>query len=46
MRVSAPIAVANILPAAVPQLADRLVELEVVDDISYQTVRRVLKKTN
>jgi hypothetical protein len=26
MRVSAPIAVANILPAAVPQLADRLVE--------------------
>ena len=27
-------------------LADKLVELEVVDDISYQTVRRVLKKTN
>ena len=27
-------------------LADKLVELEVVDDISYQTVRRVLKKTS
>ena len=27
-------------------LADTLVELEVVEDISYQTVRRVLKKTN
>ncbi len=27
-------------------LADKLVELEVVDDVSYQTVRRVLKKTN
>ncbi len=27
-------------------LADRLVELEVVDEISYQTVRRTLKKTS
>ena len=27
-------------------LADKLVELEVVEDISYQTVRRLLKKTN
>jgi transposase len=27
-------------------LADKLVELEVVEDISYQTVRRVLKKTS
>ena len=27
-------------------LADRLVELEVVDDVSYETVRRTLKKTN
>jgi transposase len=27
-------------------LADKLVELEVVDDVSYQTVRRVLKKTS
>lgn len=27
-------------------LADRLVELEVVDTLSYQTVRRTLKKTN
>lgn len=27
-------------------LADKLVELEVVEEISYQTVRRVLKKTN
>jgi transposase len=27
-------------------LADRLVELEVVEELSYQTVRRVLKKTN
>jgi transposase len=27
-------------------LADRLVELEVVEDVSYQTVRRTLKKTN
>ena len=26
-------------------LADRLVELEVVEQVSYQTVRRVLKKT-
>ena len=26
-------------------LADRMVELEVVDDLSYQTVRRTLKKT-
>jgi transposase len=26
-------------------LADKLVELEVVDEVSYQTVRRVLKKT-
>lgn len=26
-------------------LADRLVELEIVDTLSYQTVRRVLKKT-
>ncbi len=26
-------------------LADRLVELEVVEEVSYQTVRRVLKKT-
>jgi hypothetical protein len=26
-------------------LADKLVELEIVDTISYQTVRRVLKKT-
>jgi transposase len=26
-------------------LADKLVELEVVDTVSYQTVRRVLKKT-
>lgn len=26
-------------------LADKLVELEVVDDVSYQTVRRALKKT-
>jgi transposase len=27
-------------------LADRMVELEVVEQISYQTVRRTLKKTN
>jgi hypothetical protein len=27
-------------------VADRLVELEVVDTVSHQTVRRVLKKTN
>jgi transposase len=27
-------------------VADKLVELEVVDDVSYQTVRRTLKKTN
>jgi transposase len=27
-------------------LADKLVELEIVEDVSYQTVRRVLKKTN
>lgn len=27
-------------------LADELVELEIVETISYQTVRRVLKKTN
>jgi len=27
-------------------LADRMVELEYVDDISYETVRKVLKKTN
>jgi transposase len=27
-------------------LADRLVELEVVDTVSYETVRQVLKKTN
>jgi transposase len=27
-------------------LADRMVELEVVDEVSYQTVRRTLKKTN
>jgi hypothetical protein len=26
-------------------LADKLVELEIVEDISYQTVRRTLKKT-
>ncbi len=26
-------------------LADRLVELEVVEEISYQTIRRILKKT-
>jgi Homeodomain-like domain len=26
-------------------LADRMVELDVVEDISYQTVRRTLKKT-
>lgn len=27
-------------------LADRLVELEIVDTVSYQTVRRTLKKTH
>jgi transposase len=27
-------------------LADQLVELDIVDDISYQTIRRVLKKTS
>jgi hypothetical protein len=27
-------------------LADKLVELEIVEDISYQTVRRTLKKTS
>lgn len=27
-------------------LADKLVELEIVEDVSYQTIRRVLKKTN
>lgn len=27
-------------------LADRMVELEYVDSLSYQTVRRTLKKTN
>ncbi len=27
-------------------LADKMIELEVVDDLSYQTVRRTLKKTN
>lgn len=27
-------------------LAEKMVELEYVDDISYETVRRVLKKTN
>jgi transposase len=27
-------------------LADRLVELEIVNDVSHQTVRRTLKKTN
>ncbi len=27
-------------------LADKLVELDIVEDVSYQTVRRVLKKTN
>jgi transposase len=29
-----------------PLLADRMVQLEYVDQISYQTVRRTLKKTN
>jgi transposase len=27
-------------------VADKLVELEVVEEVSYQTVRRILKKTN
>jgi DNA-binding transcriptional ArsR family regulator len=27
-------------------LADKLIELEIVDDVSYQTVRRTLKKTS
>jgi transposase len=27
-------------------LADKLVDLEIVEDVSYQTIRRVLKKTN
>jgi hypothetical protein len=27
-------------------LADRLVELEISEAVSYQTIRRVLKKTN
>jgi transposase len=27
-------------------LADKLVELEIVDDVSYETVRQTLKKTN
>jgi DNA-binding transcriptional ArsR family regulator len=27
-------------------LADKLVELEIVEEVSYQTVRRTLKKTN
>ncbi len=27
-------------------LADKMVELKYVEDISYETVRRVLKKTN
>ena len=27
-------------------LADKLVELEIVDEVSYQTVGRILKKTN
>jgi len=27
-------------------LADKMVELEYVDSVSYETVRRVLKKTN
>jgi hypothetical protein len=27
-------------------LADRLVELNIVDSISYETVRRTLQKTN
>jgi transposase len=27
-------------------LADKMIELQYVDDISYETVRRVLKKTN
>jgi len=27
-------------------LADKMVELEVVDDLCYQTIRRTLKKTN
>ena len=27
-------------------LADKMVELQYVDDISHETVRRVLKKTN
>jgi transposase len=27
-------------------LADKLVELQIVDDISYETVRQTLKKTN
>ena len=27
-------------------LAERVVELEYVDSISYETIRRVLKKTN
>jgi transposase len=27
-------------------LADKLVELDIVEDVSYQTVRRVLKKTS
>ena len=27
-------------------LADKLVELEIVDDISHETVRQTLKKTN
>jgi hypothetical protein len=28
------------------RLADRLVELELVDSVSHETVRRALKKTN
>ena len=27
-------------------LADRVVELQYIDSVSYETVRRVLKKTN
>jgi hypothetical protein len=27
-------------------LADKLVELEIVEEVSHQTVRRILKKTN
>jgi len=46
IRIVSPFAAGSVSDVSLRLLADKLVELEVADTVSHETVRQVLKKTS